>query len=164
MWTSQHSLLMHCRCCIYITIVIIAHSQVSDLTHFGSCASSFCSPTSLTTVRIGLLHYVQSVSKIAFPVLAHIILIYILCQSVHDYWTALCILLFNYRELWLPFIPLPASGNTMWMTISQSTPTAKLVQEFLSHLNNIKVCIQFTYAKETEDGKLLFLDVSVQRV
>ena len=35
-----------------------------------------------------------------------------------------------------------------------------LVHEFLSHLNSIEACIQFTFEKETEDGKLLFLDVS----
>ena len=35
-----------------------------------------------------------------------------------------------------------------------------LVQELLSRLNSIEACIQFTFEKETEDGKLLFLDVS----
>ena len=38
-----------------------------------------------------------------------------------------------------------------------------LVQEFLSHLNSIEACIQFTVEKETEDGKLPFLDVCLCR-
>ena len=37
------------------------------------------------------------------------------------------------------------------------------VQEFLSHLNSIEACIQFTFEKETEDGKLPFLDVCLCR-
>ena len=39
-----------------------------------------------------------------------------------------------------------------------------LVQEFLSHLNSIEACIQFTVGKETEDRKLPFLDVCLCRV
>ena len=38
-----------------------------------------------------------------------------------------------------------------------------LVQEFLSQLNSIEVCIQFTFEKGTEDGKLPFLDVCLSR-
>ena len=38
-----------------------------------------------------------------------------------------------------------------------------LVQEFLSDLNSIEAWIQFTYEKETEDGKLPFLDVCLCR-
>ena len=38
-----------------------------------------------------------------------------------------------------------------------------LVQEFLSHLDSIEACIQFTFEKETEDGKLPFLDVCLCR-
>ena len=38
-----------------------------------------------------------------------------------------------------------------------------LVQEFLSHLNSTEACIQFTFEKETEDGKLPFLDVCLCR-
>ena len=37
-----------------------------------------------------------------------------------------------------------------------------LVQQFLSHLNSIEPCIQFTAEEETE-GKLPFLDVCLQR-
>ena len=35
--------------------------------------------------------------------------------------------------------------------------------EFHSHLNSIEACIQFTLEKETEDGKLPFLDVCLCR-
>ena len=38
-----------------------------------------------------------------------------------------------------------------------------LVREFLSHLNSIEACIQVTVQKETEDGKLPFLDVCLCR-
>ena len=37
------------------------------------------------------------------------------------------------------------------------------VQQFLRHLNRIKTCIQFTVEKESEDGKLPFLDVCLCR-
>lgn len=39
------------------------------------------------------------------------------------------------------------------------SPTQQPGAGFLSHLNSIKPCIQSTYQKETEDGKLPFLDV-----
>ena len=57
------------------------------------------------------------------------------------------------------FHPPPRFGDVMWMTHSQPSPVTWCSR--LSYLNSIEPCIQFT-AEETE-GKLLFLDVCLQR-
>ena len=52
-----------------------------------------------------------------------------------------------------------------WRRYVDDTFTAlprDLVQQFLSHLNSIEPCIQFTVEEETE-GKLPFLDVPAKR-
>ena len=58
------------------------------------------------------------------------------------------------------------SPPRLWKCYMDDTFTVlpcNLVQEFLSHLNSIEACIQFTFKKGTEDGKLPFLDVCLCR-